>query len=800
MKFSAILLLSFLLSSSSFARENYEFNVGEKINVLSDKAFRKTRENYFEAIGNVVVTYKKDTLYGERASLSLNDGNVEVEGNVRYITQDLTLFGTKVNYNLTTTNLAAQNAKIVSDNYTIVGKFLERHPGQIITGEEVEYSTCRDCPESWSIYGKRVHIVVGQYIRIYHAYFKVNGVVVMYIPYVIFPIKKGRETGLLFPHFSINFQKGVTFQQPWFWAISPSNDLTLTPSIYGKRGSGGEFQYRQMFGESKWMEVNSMMSHDSIYLPGKLDENDSGDKYFRHFSDYEQHFSFGHWGNHHLFYSSTKDLDVVRDYQSYTSNRLFGSEIGGGGFFEFRRPYFNINMESYYNRNLLTPEPLGFDHRYVQEWPRINFSSSPVSLFHSDFPGLKNISVGADGDFVAFKQNHVEEGQYIRNANRWNLSPYVSWDIADLGPVKLKTTSRLDYQHYEFPGKEEKTFTKKGILYESEASFEIQKVFGLAYVDKHPAEKVDLSELDNSKTEKAEDKVTCSSCAKKLIGDLPAYESRYGQKFIEKSRSSYRHSQQFKLKHYYMTDQKMSGNRQFAEQIKFDAGQFDYNDAIRSQEHNLSQNLFRTSLPTSNTVEIQWNNTVLKKTPRGPQGLKDWTYLRDNFTYQKVSYFNLSQGYDFAVRRTNFDDGLTRLKGETGFNWDRFSLSATEYYFYKSADHIADVSASRSFDRASVSTTFSYDSSATPVNKKLGLTGTLIPYETLSVDATYKYDLQVKRRTDAIYKFLYSPLNNCWKFELQYAQTLIDKQISFNFYINFNENNFKSLTNSSQTK
>lgn len=249
-----------------------------------------------------------------------------------------------------------------------------------------------------------------------------------------------------------------------------------------------------------------------------------------------------------------------------------------------------------------------------------------------------------------------------------------------------------------------------------------------------------------------------------------------------------------------MTDQKMSGNKQFAEQIKVDAGQFDYNDAIRSQEHNLSQTLFRTSLPTSNTVEIQWNNTVLKKTPRGAQGLKDWSYLRDNFSYQKVSYFNISQGYDFAVQRTNFDDGLTRLKAETGFNWDAFSISATEYYFYKTADHIADVSASRSFERGSIGTTFSYDSSSQPVNKKLALTGTLIPLDTFSIDASYKYDLQVKRRTDAIYKFLYSPLNNCWKFEVQYAQSLIDKQVSFNFYINFNENNFKSLTNSSQAK
>lgn len=799
-KFSARLLLSLLclLSFSAFARETHQFSFGDKINVLSDKAFRKTRENYFEAIGNVVVTFKKDTLYGEKASLNLNDGNVEVEGNVRYISEDMTLFGSKVNYNLHTTKLSAQNAKIVSDNYTVVGKLLERHPGQIITGSEVQYSTCRDCPESWSIYGKNVHIVLGQYIRISHAYFKVNDVVVMYVPYIIFPIKKKRETGLLFPRFSLNFEKGMTYQQPWFWAISPTNDLTLTPSVYGKRGLGGEFQYRQMFGEAKWMEVNSLMSHDQVYLPGKEDENDSGRKFFRHFADYEQHFTFGHWGNHHVFFSDTKDLDIVRDFRSYTDSRLFGSEVGGGGFFEFRRPHFNVNVETYYNRNLLTPKTLDFDHSYVQEWPRINFSSTPFSLIQTSYPGLKSLSLGVDGNFIAYRQNHTVEANYIRNAKRVNAAPYLNWDIADLGPVKLKNQTRLDYQHYRFPLKDQSTFTKSGIVYETEASFEIQKVFGLAYVEKHAAEKVDLTTLEENP--KLNESLTCNSCQKKLIGDLPSYESRYGQKIIERARSSYRHSQEFKLKHYYMSDQKMDGNERFAAQIEKGEGQFDYNDAIRSQEHNLSQNIFRTSLPTSNTIEIQWNNSVLRKTPKTLDSMQDWRSLRDNFSYSKVSYFNLSQGYDFAVARNTFDDGLTRLKAETGFNWDVFSLSASEYYFYKTSDNITELSASRSFSRGSAGLTFSYDSSASPVNKKAGATISFTPFDLITLDALYKYDLALRQRTDATYKLLYSPLNNCWKLELQYAQSLIDKQVSFNFYVNFNENNFKSLSNSGQAK
>ena len=101
------------------ARESFEFDLGQKINILSDKAFRKASENEFEAIGNVVITNLNNSIYGEKALINFTTGETKVEGNVRYIAPGMTLYGTKLNYNFLTKAIDLNNARVVSENVIV---------------------------------------------------------------------------------------------------------------------------------------------------------------------------------------------------------------------------------------------------------------------------------------------------------------------------------------------------------------------------------------------------------------------------------------------------------------------------------------------------------------------------------------------------------------------------------------------------------------------------------------------------------------------------------------------------------
>lgn len=785
--FFTLLNLFFVLSnlyysSEIYGRETFEFNLGQKINILSDKAFRKSSENEFEAVGNVVITHLKNTIYGEKASINFNTGDAEVIGNVRYIAPELTLYGTKLNYNFISKQIDLDNARVLSDNFVVTGKKILQTSANIIYAEEAEYTTCRDCPHSWSIFGKQVTIEIGKYIKIKHAFVKINGVVAMYFPYIVFPIKQKRESGLLFPTIGFNSKDGFNYQQPIFWAIDDYKDATITPSTFGNRGLGGSFQYRQNFREKTWLELNSLQLNDKVYVPYKTTNEKSGERYYRQFSNLEFHSIYAHHFNNHFYFNSTSDLDSIRDFDFFAKDKIIGTETGGGGFVEGRTSLFSLTAEGYFNKNMLISDPRQFDNRYVQILPKLSLSSAPFNVFHTNYPLAKNLSFGFNSDYTIFKQNIIETKGLIRNARRLNIAPYMSWQLGKIGPVFFTHQLKIDYQKYNFPYENEKYFTKKGLVYVTEAKLELERVFGLAYTEE--------------RTINLLDEVTKNKILQTTIGSLPSSASNANESVNIISNNSYRHSEEFKLKHYYLSNQKNSGNTKFKNQIEVDSGQFDYVDAIRSKEHVTGQVTPQDSLPQSNTVEVQWNNRLIRKVSRHFDPYIDGRYLMDNFDYSNIAYFDVSQGYDQNIDSNELLDRLTRLYINTGITLDKMSFAAQDFYFHRTSEHKIISTASYNFMRASVSANFTYNSFNslnTPVNKTAGYSLTLNPNDLVKVTNTIDYDIQQKRINQSSYSILYSPLNNCWKIELSYARDQIDKKFGLLFYINYNENNFTSI-------
>ncbi len=778
---SFLLFLSIFFSNSIFSREAFEFNLGQKINILSDKAFRKTSENEFEAVGNVVITHLKNSIYGEKARINFTTGDTEVIGNVRYIAPEMTLYGTKLNYNFVTRQIDIDNARLISENFVITGKKILQTSPEFIYAEEAEYTTCRDCPESWSVFGKNVKIEMGKYVNIKHAYIKVNGVVTMYLPYIVFPIKQRRETGLLFPLIGFNSKEGFRYQQPFFWAIDDYKDLTLVPSTFGHRGLGGEFQYRQNFKEKTWVELNTLQLNDKIYVPYKINKDQSGDKFYRQFSDLEFHSIYNHNFNNHLYITNTSDLDTIRDLDFFTNNKIRGTEVGAGGFLEGRSSLFSLTTEGYFNRNMFISNPREFDHRYVQILPKISLSSVPYNLIHTPYPFVKNISLGLNSDYTIFKQNKMDNTGLIRNARRLNLNPYLKWQLGNLGPVFFSHLLKLDYQNYVFPTDKDKRFSKKGLIYETEAKFELERVFGLSYTEQK--ESVQLKDPTDKKNQST-------------IGTLPSLTNNKDAVLTTVVNNSYRHSQEFKLKHYYLSNQHFNGNTNFRTQIDTDAGQFDYVDALREREHVTNQITAQDSLPLSNTIEIQWNNNLIKKAAKIFDPYIDGRYLKDNFDYSNVAYFQLSQGYDFNIKSDQVIDHLTRLYINSGMTLQRLSFGVQEFYFHKTSDHKLTSTAGYNFDRASLGGRFTYNSfnsSNTPVTKLAGYDLSLRANDLVTFKNSADYNIETKAFSQSSYSLLYAPLNNCWKIEFTYARDLIDNKFGLLLYINYNENNFTSI-------
>jgi LPS-assembly protein len=787
-----------------------QFQLGDKVSIYSDKAFRKNGGEFFEAIGNVVIISEKDTMYGESASFDRTKMVFKMEGNVRLIANGMTLYGSHLEYNAVTGHAIIKNARLIQADFVVIAKQIERITEKQYIADEAEFTTCRDCTESWAVYGKKMIMNMGEYAVIHHGLARIKGVNILYIPLLAFPIQTKRKTGLLFPDISTRIGEGLAFEQPFFWAIDQHKDATISPTLWAQRGYGGDLEYRHHFGQDKWVSFNSRLLQDSIYLPGKTGQNKSGENYFRYFGEVENSWRWSPNLNHHLRYTGARDLDVIRDHPQYTDPKTISSEMGFSGFADYRQDRFAISLQSDYWKNQLTDDPVEFDGSYVQVLPKVALASTPYSLFQTDIPFLQHLAIGADSSFTRFRQVDADDSLKIRNADRVTVNPYIFWEILNKGPFELKSTVTGDYQSYLFPEIDRKVdgklqnnnFEKNSILTKTQFSFRVDRVFGLAYERKVDVDELSSSEareLQKGQVKEEENKKDRPLKDSNTVGSLEDFETSVSSDEVVIQKNSYRHAQEYSFIHHYIPVQNLSGNRQFENQISTNDGWFDYLDAVRAKEYLSGVNQSRAIIPPNNTFEFQWNNNLVRKSPqKAVKWDTDRRYLRDNFSYNKVGFFNVSQGYilDKELPTNKFEDRLTRLLIQAGFGADRWSFNFSENFFYNGSEHIFNAGFNREFDQLRFFSSYTYSSLNQAKLEFLSLGTQIRVTDILGFSILREMDLEAKEIIRNIYSVNFMPLNNCWIFNLNYRESLVDKRYSFNLIFNFGNQEFQLYKNS----
>lgn len=738
----------------------------------------------------------KDTLYGESAHFDRRTMIFTVDGNVRLITKDITLYGSHLEYQALSGYAEVENARIVSPRFTIIARKILRRTEKIIVTLDAEFSSCRDCPESWSVFGKRIVVYLDDRAEIHHGLAKVKGISVLYLPYMMIPLQK-RKSGLLFPDIFTRLGEGVGISQPYFWAIDDSKDMTVAPTFWASRGYGSDLEYRQRFAPGRWIQGNTRLLNDTIYLPGENNIGESGSNYTRYFSDFENHWQWNPNWVHHLRDTSTRDLDIVRDHPTYTDNRVIGSNLGFQGNVDGRGETWAISLQGEYLRNQLTPDPTSFDQTYVQTMPRVAVGTVPYSLIQSKTPFFQHILMGVDGSFSRFRQVDPQDknnGGALRNADRISVSPYLDWHFFTIGPLALKTQAMFDYHKYSFSELNNERAEKHAVMLKTEASFTMDRIFGLAFEEKVPLRELPAETRKELKPKKDDGIKALSSttASRKMVGALPDFSTSLTEDDVAIARHSYRHSQEFKFIHHYITSERLSGNRRFTDQIQSNLGWFDYTDAIRSKEYLLGSNITRTVIPPGNTLEFQWNNVLIRKSPKNTDWRIDQRYLRDNFDYSKIGYFNISQGYIYNTEFDELKDRLTRMLVAAGYSTEKWSLSASEYFFHSNSQHIFQLAWQRQFDYFNFLSAYNYNSFGDVPLNTLSAGFQVRPLDSIGLSYLKLVDLEAKEDIKNLYAIDIMPNNECWILNLNYRESLVGYQFAFNIQFNFGDDKFQN--------
>ncbi|MFM2289753.1 MAG: hypothetical protein RL684_2896, partial [Pseudomonadota bacterium] len=195
--------------------------------------------------GDVQLRLGERTLASDRLEFLAGTQELRMAGTVRYRDPSLAVSGDAGRYgnglaefDHAQFELLAQPGRGSADRIAMVAP-------RRVQLEHVTYTTCERGNADWQLKARRITLNLdtmrglGQGTRV-----EFKGVPIFYLPLLSFPLSSARQTGFLFPALGSSSNGGAMLAAPWYWNISPNQDLTLTPKYYTRRGADLDTEYR----------------------------------------------------------------------------------------------------------------------------------------------------------------------------------------------------------------------------------------------------------------------------------------------------------------------------------------------------------------------------------------------------------------------------------------------------------------------------------------------------------------------------------------------------------------------------
>lgn len=455
---------------------------GKSLHLSCSRSLRDLTRNRLECFGNVYIRRPSELLTSDYAVMDLNTEQLHAEGNVVYFTPDTVIYGNKMDFNFVTETGVIEDGRVESDKYQLLGEKIERLAADHFLAYDGEYTTCRDCPASWKIAGKKVDLTINGYAHLSNVFIKINEASALFLPYAIIPVKTKRQSGLLFPKIQPASQSGFTFLQPYFWAISRSQDATLGAGYYAIRGPKGELEYRYALSSRSSGQLNAFYLHDKQFASQYQN---------RWAANYKHNLELPFGMEQKLQYLDAADRDYSRTFTDDIPGRGEPSLVSSAGLAKTSRTASGF-VTAKRIRNLVTSSQVGFDPNTVQVLPSFSVASSEHRLIDR-LPVYWGISgnytrftrSGPDFDaiypegFVPPTNNFFLPGETpLRKGQRFTLVPelYAPLRVADVIEVIPSVQYRSYY--YLFDSQFAPPTARGYLLAQNEVATTIERVYG----------------------------------------------------------------------------------------------------------------------------------------------------------------------------------------------------------------------------------------------------------------------------------------------------------------------------------
>lgn len=256
---------------------------GSKMLMEADTLVYDNDANTVTAVGGVQIDYGGNRLVAQRVAYDRKTSRLVASGNVQVIDSD----GTKIySQEIDVTDdfadgfVNALRVETVDKTY-FAAESAERKSGVLTTFNNGVYTACAPCEEKpdqppiWRIKAQKI-IWNGKTktVRFEKSRFEFFGFPISYLPaFEIADPTVKRKSGFLFPSFSQNSERGFGVAVPYYFALSPTYDLTVTGTGYTKQGFLGQAEWNQRFNNGQYsVTIAGIRQND----PDAFIDDDSG--------------------------------------------------------------------------------------------------------------------------------------------------------------------------------------------------------------------------------------------------------------------------------------------------------------------------------------------------------------------------------------------------------------------------------------------------------------------------------------------------------------------------------------------
>ena len=389
--------LFLILLSGSMAHAAYQSRMGELL-LSANQAHIQTDANLSRTIiltGNVQMIYRGQHVTADEIRINQQTKEIDAIGHVVFLTPTVKMEGDRVTLNTENNTGQVYNAYLEAGQVQLTGSRIEKTGADTYAATDGNYTACSTCPPGWSFSGAKIEAQLGSYTYIKNPIFRIGGFPILWLPYLLVPLKSERQTGLLYPTFESSGNGGFAIQENFFWAIDPSHDATFGLKNYAYRGTKALAQYRYVLDPNDHgvLDTTYMQDRQPAGQPGV-----AGSTLERYYIKYD-----------HLYelpdhYTQRVNLDYVADI---FYPRDFNTEVAGYGEPALEnRASLTKNTESTsttaeaaYYINLLHSTYTPDNRDAVHRAPEINTVLVPQSL------GLGNLQFLNEANYTYFQRN-----------------------------------------------------------------------------------------------------------------------------------------------------------------------------------------------------------------------------------------------------------------------------------------------------------------------------------------------------------------------------------------------------------